>query len=195
MRLSALSLAVPLALLVAACGAQGRPAPAASPAKVPVAHPVTTSISPTASPASQQASTAPPSQTTARAPKGSGQSSPGPPGASGRTSKHRLHAKTSKPKAWRPSAPQPTISQAAYALVQAWSTGDRALALQDASPSAVTALFSHRYPAGGPQFRGCSTPPGDAPASCVYRSGNDLLSLTVTLTKGGYVVTAAAMES
>jgi hypothetical protein len=91
--------------------------------------------------------------------------------------------------------PQPTSSQAAYALVGAWGEDDRADALQDASPPAVAALFANAYPSGGPQYRGCSTPPGNGPAACVWRSGNNLLSLTVTPFPNGWGVTAAIMET
>ena len=57
----------------------------------------------------------------------------------------------------------------------------RATALEDASPAAVAALFANVYPAPGVQYRGCSSPPGNTASNCVYRDGNDLLSLTVSL--------------
>jgi hypothetical protein len=78
--------------------------------------------------------------------------------------------------------------------VDDWSEGDRKLALEDATPSAVSALFSYAYPPGGPQYRGCSTPPGNQPSICVWRSGNDLLSLTVSPFPQGWVVTGALLE-
>jgi hypothetical protein len=102
---------------------------------------------------------------------------------------------TTSPAAWRPPAPEPTASQAAYELVGAWADNDRKAALADASPAAVAALFANPYPPGGPQYRGCSTPPGNAPSSCVFRSGNDLLSLTTVAFPDGWGVTAAILES
>jgi len=102
---------------------------------------------------------------------------------------------TTSPAAWRPPAPEPTASQAAYELVGAWADNDRRAALADASPAAVAALFANPYPPGGPQYRGCSTPPGNAPSSCVFRSGNDLLSLTTVAFPDGWGVTAAILES
>jgi hypothetical protein len=104
-------------------------------------------------------------------------------------------APTTGTAAWRPPSPAPTASQAAYALVGAWADHDGKAALADASPGAVDALFANAYPPGGPQYRGCSTPPGNAPSSCVFRSGNDLLSLTTVSFPGGWGVTAALMES
>jgi hypothetical protein len=102
---------------------------------------------------------------------------------------------TTSPAAWRPPSPEPTASQAAYELVGAWADNDRKAALADASPAAVAALFANPYPPGGPQYRGCSTPPGNAQSSCVFRSGNDLLSLTTVAFPDGWGVTAAIMES
>ncbi|HUC15488.1 MAG TPA: hypothetical protein VMS00_13640 [Acidimicrobiales bacterium] len=89
----------------------------------------------------------------------------------------------------------PTSSQAAYAIVGAWSEGNRKLALADATPSAVSALFAHAYPPGGPQYRGCSSPPGNQPSICVWRSGNALLSLTVSPFPKGWAVTGAQLEN
>jgi hypothetical protein len=102
---------------------------------------------------------------------------------------------TTSPAAWRPPSPEPTASQAAYELVGAWADNDRKAALADASPAAVAALFANPYPPGGPQYRGCSTPPGNAQSSCVFRSGNDLLSLTTVAFPDGWGVTAAILES
>jgi hypothetical protein len=104
-------------------------------------------------------------------------------------------APTTPPAAWKPPSPEPTASQAAYALVDAWAEHNRKTALEDASPGAVAALFAAPYPAGGAQYRGCSTPPGNVPSSCVFRSGNDLLSLTTVPFPNGWGVTAALMES
>ena len=61
---------------------------------------------------------------------------------------------------------------------------------------AVTAtLFSYSDPPGGLEYRGCSSPPGNTASTCVYRGGNDLLSLTVGLFPHGRPVTAAVLES
>jgi hypothetical protein len=79
--------------------------------------------------------------------------------------------------------------------MDAWAAGKRGAALPDASPAAVAALFSHAYPASGTQFRGCSTPPANLPYICVWRSGNDLVSLTVKGFPGGWGVSAAVVES
>jgi hypothetical protein len=100
-----------------------------------------------------------------------------------------------KPAPWKPTSPAPTASQAAYELVGAWADHDRKAALADASPGAVAALFSNPYPAGGPHYRGCASPPPGTPASCVYRAGNDLLSLTASPFPNGWGVTAAVLES
>lgn len=100
---------------------------------------------------------------------------------------------TAKP--WAPLHPQPSAAAAAYELVGAWSESDRALALEDASPPAVAGLFAYRYPYGGPQFRGCSTPPGNGPVACVWRSGNDLLSMQVRQFASGWAVTGTTMET
>ena len=97
--------------------------------------------------------------------------------------------------AWKPSSPQPTPSQAAWALLDAWAANKRASALEAASPAAVAALFAHSYPAPGVQYRGCSSPPGNTASNCVFRDGNDLLSLTVSMFPGGWAVTGAALES
>ncbi len=95
--------------------------------------------------------------------------------------------------AWQPPQLQPTSSQAAYALVNAWAAGDRRLAARNASPPAVADLFSHPYPPAGVQFRGCSTPPAGN-AQCVWRAGNGLLSVTVSLFPAGFAVTRATIE-
>jgi hypothetical protein len=97
--------------------------------------------------------------------------------------------------AWKPSSPQPTPSQAAWALLDAWAANKRASALEAASPAAVAALFAHAYPAPGVQYRGCSSPPGNTASNCVFRDGNDLLSLTVNAFPGGWAVTGATLES
>jgi hypothetical protein len=69
------------------------------------------------------------------------------------------------------------------------------MGLQDASPAAVSALFAYPYPPAGVQFRGCSSPPGNTASNCVYRDGNNLLSLAVSLFPRGWAVTGAALES
>ena len=97
--------------------------------------------------------------------------------------------------AWAPSSPQATASQAASVLIDAWAASNRASALEDASPAAVSALFANAYPEAGLQFRGCSTPPGNTTSSCVYRDGDNLLSLTVSPLSRGWAVTAAVLEN
>ena len=55
--------------------------------------------------------------------------------------------------------------------------------------------FCQRLPGAGVQYRGCSSPPGHTASNCVYRDGNDLLSLTVSLFPRGWAVTGAVLES
>jgi hypothetical protein len=170
---------------LAACGAAGKGASS------PPASPTTANPPPTATttPTPPHAST---SLSPARRPTSS--SRVGTPSSVARpTTTVARPTTTAKP--WAPAAPQPTSSQAAFALVDAWAAKDRPEALRDAAPSAVGHLFSYTYPAGGAQFRGCSTPPTNAPAACVWRVGNDLLSLTVRAWPRGWAVTAATMES
>jgi hypothetical protein len=80
-------------------------------------------------------------------------------------------------------------------LLDAWVARNRSTALQDATPAAVSALFVYVYPPAGVQYRGCSSPPGNTASNCVYRDGNDLLSLTVSLFPRGWAVTGAVLES
>jgi hypothetical protein len=148
--------------------------------KAPLAGPTTT---PTMAQTEQLVSTAsaPSTSTTSR-----------PPAA--RTAASEVPKRTTTA-AWKPSAPQPTPSQAAWTLLDAWAANKRASALKDASPAAVVALFAHSYPAPGVEYRGCSSPPGNTASNCVFRDGNDLLSLTVSLFPGGWAVTGAALET
>ncbi len=106
---------------------------------------------------------------------------------------HRAPRATVAP--WVLKSPQPAPSLAAWALLDAWAGGNRSAALADATPSAVTSLFAYRYPAGGLQYRGCSSPPDNTPSNCVYRAANDLLSLTVSFFPQGWAVTGAVLES
>ena len=80
-------------------------------------------------------------------------------------------------------------------LLDAWVDRSRVTALEDASPAAVSALFVYTYPAGGVQYRGCSSPPGNTTSNCVFRDGNDLLSIAVSLYPSGWAVTGADLES
>ena len=96
---------------------------------------------------------------------------------------------------WAPSSPAPTPSDSGWALLDAWLGHNRTAALTDATPAAVAALFSYNFPPGGVEYRGCSSPPGNTASSCVYRDGNDLLSLTVSLFPHGWAVTGAVLES
>jgi hypothetical protein len=192
---------------LAACGAAGRgasqpPASSTSPVpSVPSARPTTTTV---AAPSTTLGTSKHPRAARPASPSSpqTTRTSPKPPNLGKRTTTTRTTARitpressrtTREP--WAPSAPQPTSSQAAFALVDAWAEKNRAQAIRDAAPGAVANLFSYAYPPGGAQFRGCSTPPGNAPASCVWRVGNNLLSLTVVAKAGGWAVTAATIES
>ena len=202
--LAALGLAaLGLATLAGACGGPGREALTSSTTRAPatstatataattVAANTTTVTATTVTATTVAANTtraAPTATTTTTAAVTTAPPSTTPPTAARTTT-------TVKRAPWTPPSPAPTISQAAYELVGAWAARSRKAALADASPGAVAALFSNPYPARGPQYRGCSTPPAGTPASCVYRSGNDLLSLTVSPFPNGWGVTAAAMES
>jgi len=65
-----------------------------------------------------------------------------------------------------PVAPQPSASAAADALVGAWSTGNRPVALSVATQGAVDTLFAVPYPGGLADSRGCST--GTPTVTCSY---------------------------
>ena len=185
--LAALGLAaLGLATLAGACGGPGREALTSSTTRAPATSTATATAATTV--AANTTRAAPTATTTTTAAVTTAPPSTTPPTAARTTT-------TVKRAPWTPPSPAPTISQAAYELVGAWAARSRKAALADASPGAVAALFSNPYPAGGPQYRGCSTPPAGTPASCVYRSGNDLLSLTVSPFPNGWGVTAAAMES
>lgn len=97
---------------------------------------------------------------------------------------------------WRPTAPAPTPEQAVVDVVEAWYLHEHAKALTVASPGAVAALFSHPFPPGGVQYRGCSSTPGPRPADyCTYRwsTAEKILELTVTQAGGGWAVTAVSL--
>ena len=176
--------ALGLAALAGACGGPARDALTSSTTRAPATS--TTTVATTV--AASATTAAPTATTTTTVAVMTAPPSTTPPTAARTTT-------TIKRAPWTPPSPAPTTSQAAYELVGAWAARSRKAALADASPGAVAALFSNPYPAGGPQYRGCSTPPAGTPASCVYRSGNDLLSLTVSPFPSGWGVTAAAMES
>jgi hypothetical protein len=77
--------------------------------------------------------------------------------------------------------------------VEAWYLNERAKALAVASPSVVAVLFSHAFPEGGVQYRGCSATPGPTPADCcTYRWGTQekILEFTTTQVRGGWAVTS-----
>jgi hypothetical protein len=169
-------------------------APAAGPATVPVAN---ARPNPTPAPQALGAHAATSTSTAA-------------PGSSAKPARRATSAPTQKPgarkrttpvhtrptgAAWEPSSLQPSADLASWQLLDAWAAGNRARALEDASPAAVSALFSHTFPAGGLQFRGCSSPPGNTPATCVFRDGNDLVSLTSSVFPHGWAVTGAVLES
>ena len=97
--------------------------------------------------------------------------------------------------AWAPTAAQPSPDAAAARLVSAWSTGNRALALTVAAPSAVATLFAQAYPAGALQARGCTT--GANPGTCTYRNTrtNGIYEIQVTSGATGWYVSAVTPES
>ena len=102
---------------------------------------------------------------------------------------------------YRPSAPQSSPDAAAGALVQFWSTADRAGAATVAAPTAVSTLFAIAYPAGYLQARGC-TDAGTDPGTCTYRNTatNGIYQFGVSRTAGsqsagGWYVTAVTPES
>ncbi len=95
---------------------------------------------------------------------------------------------------YRASAPQSSQDLAGAHLVAAWKAGDRAVALTDATPAAVDAVFAQRYPAGGLQPRGCSVPVA-GPAHCIYRLPNGTaVALTAENGPGGWFVSMARFE-
>jgi hypothetical protein len=97
---------------------------------------------------------------------------------------------------YTPSAVQKTQDAAGGYLVAAWKAGDRAAALADATPAAVDAVFAQPYPAGGVQARGCSSAVA-GPSFCVYRilANGSLLSLSAMAVPGGWIISAAQLES
>lgn len=97
---------------------------------------------------------------------------------------------------YQPSSPQKTQDAAAAHLVAAWKAGDRVSALTDATPAAVDSTFAQPYPAGGVQFRSCSNAVA-GPSFCDYRifATGALLELSVSMTPGGWEISAAQFES
>jgi len=85
--------------------------------------------------------------------------------------------------------------QATYELLGAWEEHARSLALRYASPSAVATLFAQPYPSSGFDYRGCSTPPSNEPATCSVRTGDNLLQFTAVSFPHGWAITAAIFES
>jgi hypothetical protein len=172
-------------------------APAATAAEAPLAGPTTApSMEPGGAPPATRTAGVATSHTAITGPSSSAPATSVPPTT-------RPVADASTPKApkrtaaatWAPSSPQSSPSQSGWALLDAWVANNRAMALQDASPAAVSALFAHVYPGAGVQYRGCSSPPGNTASNCVYRDGNDLLSLTVSRFPRGWAVTGAVLES
>jgi hypothetical protein len=98
-----------------------------------------------------------------------------------------------------PSAPQPSPTTAASALVSSWAGENRAVALSVATPSAVDTLFGATYASGMAIDRGCSTsappvvctfgPPGGAsPTDPIYE-------VYVSQTPGGWYVSTVKIEN
>jgi hypothetical protein len=202
MRVRAFFALLALTVVLGACGGS---APEASKTAVAqpsaAAPPAPTVPAATAAKAPLAAPTTLPGQAPSQQPAGAPRTTPAAPATTSSTTARPVGATTAAPKAprgtaaWAPSSPQPTPSQAAWALLDAWVANNRATALEDASPAAVSVLFSYGYPEAGVQYRGCSSPPGDTASSCAYRDGNDLLSLTVSLFPRGWAVTGAVLES
>ena len=126
-------------------------APAATAAKAPLAGPTTApSTEPAGAPPTARTTGAATSHTAITGPSTSRPASPVPPTT-------RPVALASTPKApkrttaatWAPSSPQSSPSQSGWALLDAWVANNRATALQDASPAAVSALFANVYPGPG----------------------------------------------
>jgi len=65
-----------------------------------------------------------------------------------------------------PVAPQPSASDAAAALVNAWASHNQARALSVATAQAVSTLFAHAYPGSLAGSRGCSS--SFPPLTCTY---------------------------
>lgn len=97
---------------------------------------------------------------------------------------------------YQPSAPQPSADEASGHLISAWMSGDRAAALTDATPAAVSALFAQPYPSGGVQFRSCSTAVA-GPSDCTYRNydNDSLIDLSAVSVPGGWMITAARVQT
>jgi hypothetical protein len=88
--------------------------------------------------------------------------------------------------------PQSSPDLAARALFAAWSKGDRAAALQVATPAAVAALFGQ--PVASYSDRGCQDPIS-ARALCAFEIGDGLAQVgTVRLLAGGWAVDTVTLE-
>ena len=98
-----------------------------------------------------------------------------------------------------PTTLQPGAEAAATALVSSWSTGNKAVALTVATPTAVADLFAAPYTSGLTIDRGCSTtfmpivctfgPPGGAsPTDPIYE-------IDVSKTAGGWYVSSVKIEN
>ncbi len=194
-------LAVSAPALLGACGGSSTDAgktATAQPSTAPVGSgaPAAETSKAAAAPITVPVANAQPGRQTGTAPARSAPSTSAPPPtlastlATTTTASPKLTTKT-----WAPTSPQSSASLAGWALLDAWVADNRSRALQDASPAAVSALFSYTYPQAGVQFRGCSSPPGNTASNCVYRDGNDLLSLAVSLYPRGWAVTGAVLES
>jgi len=97
---------------------------------------------------------------------------------------------------YQASRPEPLPDRAALALIQAWAAGNRAQALQDATPAAVDTLFAIAYPAGYLQPRGC-TAPSVSPGTCTYRNTdtNGIYEIEVVRAPAGWYVSSVTPES
>lgn len=97
---------------------------------------------------------------------------------------------------YAPTTPQPSPDSAAGALINDWSTGNRAAAAAVAAPPAVAALFAQPYPAGYLQARGCTDPSAN-PGTCTYanRESGSLYEIEVTHLPAGWYVSSVSVES
>ena len=87
--------------------------------------------------------------------------------------------------------PQDSPGTAATTLFRAWSTGNRRLAGQVATPAVVDALFGR--PATDVSNRGCQDPVGGQ-ASCAFRAGDGLVQVHTVTLAGGWVVDSIVFE-
>ena len=108
-------------------------------------------------------------------------------GSSGRVQSHHSPATTTTAPAASSTTGGPSVTvgivciaptDAAQALLSAWTAGDQAAAGRCASPAAVAALFGHASRGTGWTFQGCGGPDPGVP-QCTYSSAGGHASLTL----------------